>query len=227
MEAWGVGEQRKGGDALPRGKGRGPEALFLCLKSTYLVCCNKSIKSLAAENNTRGREREARRGKERQREKEEAREERSGAEAFIETRVRRNRTSGSLNPYGFEVRNPNHRISVPLVCVCVCVFASVSWSSPRGVLRRPQAKKTWALRPPKPVSKQLKEGPFAFFRVLLVRPQSTTALIESAEERRFHKTDETSRTLEEFAFGFEGEIRKTIDFFLSLDERKRPPSWSL
>ena len=43
------------------------------------------------------------------------------ATAFrVETRVRRNRTSGSLNPYGFEVRNPNHRISVPLVCVCVC-----------------------------------------------------------------------------------------------------------
>ena len=61
------------------------------------------------------------------------------------------------------------------------------------------------MTPPKPVSKQLKEGPFAFFRVLLVRPQSTTALIESAEERRFRKTDETSRTLEEFAFGFEGE----------------------
>ena len=46
-----------------------------------------------------------------------------------------------------------------------------------------------------------------------MRPQSTTALIEGAEERRFRKTDETSRTLEEFAFGFEGEVRKTIDFF--------------
>ena len=42
------------------------------------------------------------------------------ATAFrVETRVRRNRTSGSLNPYGFEVRNPNHRISVPLVCARV------------------------------------------------------------------------------------------------------------
>ena len=61
-----------------------------------------------------------------------------------------------------------------------------------------------------------------FFRVLLVRPQSTTALIESAEERRFRKTDETSRTLEEFAFGFEGEIRKTMDFFfLKMKEKDR------
>jgi hypothetical protein len=73
------------------------------------------------------------------------------------------------------------------------------------LLVRRTRKKTWALRPPKPVSKQLKEGSFTFFRVLLVRPPSTTALIESAEEGRFHKTDETSRTLEEFAFGFEGE----------------------
>jgi hypothetical protein len=30
-------------------------------------------------------------------------------------RVRRNRTSGPLSPYGFEVRNPNHRVSVPHV----------------------------------------------------------------------------------------------------------------
>jgi hypothetical protein len=43
-------------------------------------------------------------------------------------------------------------------------------------------------------------------------PEHQRPLIESAEERRLHKTDETSRTLEEFAFGFEGAIRKTIDF---------------
>ena len=67
-----------------------------------------------------------------------------------------------------------------------------------------------------------------FFRVLLVRPQSTTALIESAEERRCRKTDETSRTLEEFAFGFEGEMRtKTIDFFFLKMKGKGRFSWSL
>lgn len=102
-----------GGCSPPRQRER--QRLSSFVSKVRTSCCNKSIKSLAAENNTRGREREARRGKER--EKEEAREERSGAEAFIETRVRRNRTSGSLNPYGFEVRNPNHRISVPLVCL--------------------------------------------------------------------------------------------------------------
>ena len=31
------------------------------------------------------------------------------------TRVRRNRTSGPLRPYGFEVRNQNQRMSVPHV----------------------------------------------------------------------------------------------------------------
>ena len=43
------------------------------------------------------------------------------------SRVRRNRTSGSLNPYGFEVRNSNHRISVPHVtCACVVVGIFIS-----------------------------------------------------------------------------------------------------
>ena len=100
-----------------KGKGRGRGTFFVSKVRTS--CAATSQSSLSRQKTTREeeREREARRGKERQREKEEAREERSGAEAFIETRVRRNRTSGSLNPYGFEVRNPNHRISVPLVCL--------------------------------------------------------------------------------------------------------------
>ena len=37
----------------------------------------------------------------------------------VAPRVRQNRTVGSLSPYRFEVRNPNHRVSVPHVMLVV------------------------------------------------------------------------------------------------------------
>ena len=57
------------------------------------------------------------------------------------TRVRQNRTAGPLSPYGFEVRNPNHRVSLPHVDNCK--LAWVQEFGEIGEVEREREKEEW------------------------------------------------------------------------------------
>ena len=67
-------------------------------------------------------------------------------------RVRRNRTSGSLNPHGFEVRAPNHRGSVPHERRRGCVLVKVEGQGDDHVQRKTAGQEEsnlWVAKPPR------------------------------------------------------------------------------